>query len=63
MITGNWQRIWQTGKHRFAIMRNNRCFAMQDFTRLANVPAVGFNNRLVAEADTDNRQFAAQASQ
>ena len=36
---------------------------MQDFASLANVAAVGFNNRLVAEADADNRQLAAHAGQ
>ena len=36
---------------------------MQDFASLTNVAAVGFNNRLMAEADADNRQLAAHAGQ
>ncbi len=36
---------------------------MQDFTRLADVAAVGFDNRLMTEADADNRQLAAQTRQ
>ena len=36
---------------------------MKDFTGLADVAAVGFNNRLVTEADADNRQFTAHAGQ
>ncbi|MNU88348.1 hypothetical protein D3C71_781570 [compost metagenome] len=36
---------------------------MQDFTRLADVTAVSFHNRLMPQADADNRQFAAHAGQ
>lgn len=36
---------------------------MKNFTGLTDVAAVGFDNRLMAEADTDNRQLAAHAGQ
>ncbi|SAF57994.1 Uncharacterised protein [Enterobacter hormaechei] len=36
---------------------------MQDLPRLTHVTAVGFDNRLMAKADADNRQLAAHTGQ
>ena len=36
---------------------------MQDFTCLTHIAAIGFHNRLVTQADTDNRQFTAHTGQ
>ena len=61
VIAGHRQRVAQTGKHRLSVMFNTGSLTVEDFAGLADVAAVGFDNRLVAEADTDNRQLAAHA--
>ena len=63
VVAGHRQRVAQTGKHRLSVMFNTRSLTVEDFAGLADVAAVGFDNRLVSEADTDNRQFAAHAGQ
>ncbi|MNS50879.1 hypothetical protein D3C72_835380 [compost metagenome] len=63
VITRDRQRVWQPGKHRLAVVFNAGGFTVQNFTRLADVSAVRFNNRLVPKADADNWQFAAHTGQ
>ena len=63
VITRYRQRIGQPGKHRLAVMFDAGGFAVQDFASLADVAAVSFNNGLMTEADTDDRQFAAHPGQ
>ena len=63
VVARDRKRIRQPGKHRLAVMFNAGRFTVQDLTRLADVAAVGFHNRLMAETDADNRQLAAHAGQ
>ena len=63
VITSNRQRVHQTGKHRLSVMFNARRFAVENLARLTDVATVGFNNRLVSEADADNGQLATQTGQ
>lgn len=55
MVASYRQRVGKTGEHRLAVMLNTGGFAVKDFSRTADITAVGFHDGLVAEADTDNR--------
>ena len=63
VVARDRERIRQPGKHCLAVMFNTGGFAVQDLTRLANVAAVGFNNRLMSQTDADDRQLAAHTGQ
>ena len=63
MIACHRQRIRQTSKHRLTVVFNAGRFAVQDLSGLANITAVGLDNGLMTEADTDNRQFTAHTGQ
>ncbi|MNY11067.1 hypothetical protein D3C86_1440760 [compost metagenome] len=63
VITRHWERVWQPGKHRLTVVFNAGGFTVQDFTRLTDIAAIGFNNRLMAQANPDNWQFAAHTGQ
>jgi hypothetical protein len=44
MVARHRQRVRQPGKHRLAVMFNAGGFTVQDFARLADIAAVGFDN-------------------
>ena len=63
VVARHRQRVGHAGEHACAIVNDCRGFAVQDLARLADLAAVGFDDRLVTETDADDRQPAAQALQ
>lgn len=55
VIARNRQWIRQTGKHRLSIMFNAGRLTVQDLAGLADIATIGFDNRLMSQADADNR--------
>ena len=60
VVTRHRQRVGHAGEHAFTVVNDRRGFAVQDFPRLADLAAIGFDDRLVAEADADDRQPASR---